>query len=262
MTATKTSSSGKLIRRTSAARLLRVSVSTLRRLEGSELNPIVDAGGVHMFDETEVLSLRHRREQSILAPTETGGAIAADVFALLDTGAHPVDIVKQLRIAPQLVISLQEQWVAMREGFAVTSQQAKDLARLMLVESFSGSADKAIADIRARVEDLARVRYGSTKCRVCRARTAAVCSECGGGERARLAVVDATLEQRVRSDGAKEVRVRAGIHRNFGKMGDATVVHVHSPWYVERDICSSDVADVVSVLRDSPTLAGKANAAQ
>jgi hypothetical protein len=63
---------GKFLKRTEAARMLGVSVSTLRRREGELLQPIVDTDGVHRFAESEVRSVmvtvRHRQTMTAMGP--------------------------------------------------------------------------------------------------------------------------------------------------------------------------------------------------
>jgi hypothetical protein len=49
-----------MMTRTDVARKLRKSVATVRRWEGVELHPTVDANGVHLFDEAEVEALAKR----------------------------------------------------------------------------------------------------------------------------------------------------------------------------------------------------------
>jgi hypothetical protein len=44
---------GRLTRK-GAAEVLGVSVGTVRRLEGTVLHPLVDAGGIHLFEVSEV----------------------------------------------------------------------------------------------------------------------------------------------------------------------------------------------------------------
>lgn len=104
--AVKAAPSGKLLKRSEAARLL--GVSTLRRREGDVLKPLVGADGVHLFDEAEVravcVTLRGRATLGALGPS--AGDTAADVFTLLDDGVHPVEIVKRLHLTPDVVNAL------------------------------------------------------------------------------------------------------------------------------------------------------------
>ena len=89
--------------RSKAARRLGVSVTTLRRMEGDLLHPEKGPGGVRLFDVSEVeaafVKVRSARQGAIAAD----GEIAAEVFALLDDGLNPVDVVRQLHISPDVV---------------------------------------------------------------------------------------------------------------------------------------------------------------
>lgn len=86
--------------RSKVARRLGVSVTTLRRMEGTLLHPQTGEGGVRMFDadEVEAAVIRVRRRERPEEP-ETG-AVAAEVFTLFDEGVHPVDVIKKLLLAP------------------------------------------------------------------------------------------------------------------------------------------------------------------
>src|SRR5688572_28098770 len=89
--------------RSQAARRLGVSVTTLRRMEGAVLHPEKGPGGVRIFDVSEVEASFLRVRASRHSPAAADGEIAAEVFALLDDGLNPVDVVKRTRVAPDLV---------------------------------------------------------------------------------------------------------------------------------------------------------------
>ncbi len=74
--------SGKLVKRAEAARMLGMSVSTLRRQEGRLVSPIVGPDGVHLFDESEIrsVSVTVRHKQAIASSGPAAGEIAAEVF--------------------------------------------------------------------------------------------------------------------------------------------------------------------------------------
>src|ERR1700690_2062562 len=101
-------STGKFLKRSEAARLLGVSVSTLRRKEGDIIQPVVDADGVHRFAESELravmVTVRHRQAVASMGPS--AGDTAAEVFTLLDEHLHPAEIVKRLRLPPDIVMAL------------------------------------------------------------------------------------------------------------------------------------------------------------
>lgn len=102
-----------LLTRAQAARVLGVSVSTVIRRE-HVLKPAI-VNGVHMFDERvlrrEVTTIRHRQAIGALGPTS--GDVAASVFELLEAGVEPTQIVIRLRVPPDAVQALREQWLEM-----------------------------------------------------------------------------------------------------------------------------------------------------
>jgi hypothetical protein len=108
---------GKLTR-TEVARRLGVSLTTLRRMEGKTLHPETGPGGVRFFDqhEVEAVEVTYRRVRSRQVTREQGpdGDEAAEVFELLDRGLHPIEVVKQLRIAPERVASLHGSWARLK----------------------------------------------------------------------------------------------------------------------------------------------------
>jgi hypothetical protein len=75
---------GKLLGRAQAARLLGVSNSTLRRLEGEALSPVVGPKNVRLFHEEQIQSMTITRRSEVGASTRSSGEVAADAFALFD----------------------------------------------------------------------------------------------------------------------------------------------------------------------------------
>jgi hypothetical protein len=104
---------GKLTR-AEVARRLGVSVTTLRRMEGTKLHPTKRADGVHVFDETEVESVmvtyRQVRSRTTRATTEVDGTIAAQAFEYFDQRVPVSEVVKRLEIAPERAAALQLAW--------------------------------------------------------------------------------------------------------------------------------------------------------
>jgi hypothetical protein len=240
-------SSGRLLKRAEAARLLGVSVSTLRRREGADLTPIVDADGVHMFDESEVRSVMVtvRQRKSVHALGASSGDVAADVFTLLDAGEHPVDIVKQLRVAPDAVVALYEQWVVMRGGFTVSAEQAVELGRLAGSRMTATNASAAIAQVDDRIDELTRMRSGSAKCCVCGHTTASMCEACIPATIGPIGSYDVCVERRSAADGGIEIRVCAGVYWNGAGHRGGNVGQLCSEWYVEDDIGNTEICDLV-----------------
>lgn len=112
----------KPLTRGQVAERLGVSVSTVRRYEGSRLHPNVDADAVHWFDPKEVAGLvvelaqepraTRRRNAATNAglPVRSRGEIAALVFELFEQRQSLPEIVIALRIEPETVRGLFEQW--------------------------------------------------------------------------------------------------------------------------------------------------------
>ena len=240
-----TPSSGRLVKRAEAARMLGVRVSTLRRKEGVELNPIVDSDGVHMFDESEVRSVMVtvRRSQSVRVALATGD-VAADVFEMLDGGAHPVDIVKQLRVGPDVVIALNEQWLGMRGGIAFSVEQAGELARLLQLCAPVSGADDALAKLRQRLNALTCANAGRSYAHPAPPKSrSSLASEAHGP----LGTVNVDVERRDGALGA-EVRILAGAYWLDSESGDGSVADLHSDWYPVLDLESCGVSELVAAI--------------
>jgi hypothetical protein len=107
--------------RAGAAALLRVSSSTVRRLEErGVLHPrVID--GVHFFDTEEIHRARTARASS--APTD--GEAAALAFELLDQGVGMRDIVKRCRVTPERARTLAAEWKKMGNGELVISAEVR-----------------------------------------------------------------------------------------------------------------------------------------
>ena len=249
-TAATTSRSGKLVKRAEAARMLGMSVSTLRRREGDVLKPIVGPNGVHLFDETEVravmVTVRGRAGLSALGPSS--GETAAEVFTLLDEGAHPVEIVKRLCLAPDVVIALLDQWTEMRGGFTVSARQAIELRRLCRANTKANAA-AALSDLRQRIHGLTQMRAGSAQCFSCTDMTASICEVCVVRFRGPLRLSDYGIEERTTSTGVEEVRFVAGFFwdsvEDFVGDDDGTIARLRSDWYPVDELKGSDIAELV-----------------
>jgi hypothetical protein len=167
---------GKLLRRTEAARMLGVSKSTLRRMEGTSLTPVVGPKNVHLFQEEEVRSVvvtRRARFDSSSQPAN--GDIAADAFALFDAGVHVVDAVKQLRVAPDILEKLYETWARLR-GLLVLSSATRSEINALLLGWDDGSLQRG-TDVVAFLKKW-MVDESFRRCSGCRTEMAAFCRAC------------------------------------------------------------------------------------
>jgi hypothetical protein len=171
--------------RSKVARRLGVSVTTLRRMEGTLLHPQTGEGGVRMFDaeEVEAAVIRVRRRERPEEP-ETG-AVAAEVFTLFDEGVHPVDVIKKLLLAPNVVESLHVQWTRMR-GHLVIPVEIRLQLESDLVGDRPGPGGWEIDSptaLRKKIVEL----LAPQACNRCQDKPASFCRECAKTIGSRLA---------------------------------------------------------------------------
>jgi hypothetical protein len=165
----------RLLGRAQAAQLLGVSKSTLRRMEGEQLMPVVGPKNVRLFHEEQIRSLVVTRRAEV-ASTHPSGDLAADAFELFDAGLHPVDVVKKLRVEPSLIESLHQRWSAWRGMLVLSTAGASQLHELL---SDDGSAPPAKTETELLA--LARTWIVETSirhCEQCRSESASFCRRC------------------------------------------------------------------------------------
>jgi AcrR family transcriptional regulator len=108
--------------RDDVAKRLGVSVSTVRRLEGSKLHPVVTNTGVRRFKPADVEQLaaslavtqnkpRNDDKPVIRAPERTKGELAAAVFERLEQRHSLAEIVIALHVTPEEVRELYHAWL-------------------------------------------------------------------------------------------------------------------------------------------------------
>jgi hypothetical protein len=164
--------SGKLLGRTEAARVMGVSKTTFRRrFEGTALKPEVGADGVHRFREERVRELVIQRNATPANPDAYDGAMAAEVFNLLDEGVHPVDIVKRLALDPRAIEAIHRQWASMRDTFVVTGNEAREIEAIPWL-----AGRRPIRDGRQLIESLSDAN--PQLCGKCQDEHAVLCAKC------------------------------------------------------------------------------------
>src|SRR5207244_3900718 len=88
------------------------SISSVRRLEGDALHPIVGADGVHRFDPAEIARVAsHRSVRPVHGSKE--GERDAQVFEALEEGKGLREIVTTLRLPADLASKLHASWLKM-----------------------------------------------------------------------------------------------------------------------------------------------------
>ncbi|MBA3465001.1 MAG: hypothetical protein H0T46_34015 [Deltaproteobacteria bacterium] len=111
-----------LLSRAQVAERIGASVATVRRYEGTLLHPHLDKDGTHRFDPKEVTALaasranqaldrgKIRNAKPVVSDARTRGEIAALVFERLEQRQSHAEIVIGLRIEPELVGELFDQY--------------------------------------------------------------------------------------------------------------------------------------------------------
>lgn len=105
--------------RAQVASRLGVSVATVRRFEGSRLHPTIGDNEVRLFDEIEVAALAAElaneprasvKSNATTSEPRSHGELAALVFERFEQRQSLSEIVIGLRVAPQLVRDLFDEW--------------------------------------------------------------------------------------------------------------------------------------------------------
>jgi hypothetical protein len=164
--------SGKLLGRAAAARLLGVSKTTLRRMEGDAIDPVVGPKNERLFHEEQVQALVMTRRTSTRDARPTGD-VAADAFTLFDQQVHPVEVIKRLRLAPDLVESLHHQWARLR-GLLVLLPETTTAICSMLREGDTGPLPKTDVELL----DLAKQWVFESSPHTCKHDSAEFCRKC------------------------------------------------------------------------------------
>jgi hypothetical protein len=165
---------GRLLRRTEAARMLGVSKSTLRRMEGDALTPVVGPRNVHLFQEEEIRAVIVTR-RAHLDGGPAAGDVAAEAFILFDAGVHVVDAVKQLRVGPELIERLHSTWARLRGLLVLSSEGRSEINHVLL-----GWDDRSLrteADVVAFIRKW-MVDESIRRCSQCSKDLAAFCRDC------------------------------------------------------------------------------------
>jgi hypothetical protein len=145
--------SGRLLTRGQVARRLGMSLSSVRRMEGEQLKPIVDARGVHHFEETEIQAVFVRVRRARAPHDERAdGALAAAAFALFRSGADVIAVVKELREAPERIEPLFGQWNRFRGSVLLNAKSLAAIANALNADAL-GDEHAVLAAVAAFKKD-------------------------------------------------------------------------------------------------------------
>jgi hypothetical protein len=150
--------------RTEVAAALGVSPSTVRRLEGSEIHPIVLADGKHVFDPAEVRAVVESRATRSAGPAT--GELTARACELFREGKGSIDVIIALRQPFDVVLEWQRKYVAESGSLLVPEALATRLKEAFFVEGEPFTAEGLWNLLerltRRNVELTRRVRAPST----------------------------------------------------------------------------------------------------
>jgi len=164
--------SGRLLTRGQVARRLGTSLSTVRRMEGEQLKPIIGARGVHYFEETEIQAVFVRVRRARMPDNERAdGTLAAAAFALFRRGADVIAVVKQLREAPEKIETLLGHWKRLRGTILLDPNSLTAIANDLNADALAdeGGLLSAIAEFKKR---------NAHCCVLCERETAYWCRNC------------------------------------------------------------------------------------
>lgn len=136
--------------RREVAEQLGISVSSVRRLEGTTLHPVQDEHGVWRFDASTLDAVPARRQRrAVRRRRPRPGEVAARVFRLLDERRSLRDIVVVTRQPPELVRTLYRQWLV---GLADGERARRDQEAMRRVRR------QQVEDQRLHIEHMRAIR--------------------------------------------------------------------------------------------------------
>jgi hypothetical protein len=162
----------KLLKRNEVAEILGTSVSTVRRMEGSTLRPIVGERGEHLFHEEHVRELVVQRTRvTSQGPDTYDGPTAAVAFELFDAGHGPVEVVKRMKLDPRAARALHREWADLRGGFFVGAEASAKVERIgFLNDSMPVTSGEELVRVLTECD--------VEQCACCRRRVPHFCPSC------------------------------------------------------------------------------------
>ncbi|MFZ5893263.1 MAG: hypothetical protein ACOY0T_19545 [Myxococcota bacterium] len=154
--------------------MLGVSKSTLRRMEGTELQPTIGPHNIRMFHEEEIRSVIVTRRGRMDAGSDAG-ELAAEAFELFDNGLGVVDAVKQLRAAPEFIESLHTHWVRLRKNMLISAEGRAAICMALI--GYDDSSLRTEADVIAFLNKWVTMD-SARRCLQCKSDFACFCREC------------------------------------------------------------------------------------
>ena len=205
----------RLLKRSEVAEVLGASVSTVRRMEGLTLRPIVGERGEHLFHEEHVRALVVERTR-VTSQSADGydGVMAAAAFEIFDAGDGPVEVVKQLKADPRAVRTLLREWADLRGGFFVGAEVAAKLEKVAVLEGlFPVATDVQLLQILDDCQP--------ALCECCARRPSRLCLSCVTNRRSEVEKL--VVRRAARQDANQAARIDKAVSGEAVEMARSAV---------------------------------------
>lgn len=173
-----------LVTRGGAAKALGVSVAMVRKWERSGALDPVRYAGVHYFAERDIELFRAQRAGKPRRISDANNVSGA-VFDQLAENVEPVEIVRKLRVHPDVVEQLHHQWTRMRRSIVWTEKDVATVAKAIGGRAFASAAE-LLTQVASHVsEAIEKARSERITCAVCRSDPARFCAGCSPSSKQR-----------------------------------------------------------------------------
>lgn len=173
-----------LLTRGGAAKALGVSLAMVRKWERLGALEPLKLAGINYHNERDIELFRAKRQGKPRRVSNENN-VSANVFDLLAKNTSPIDIVRKLRVHPDIVEGLHHQWARMSGSLVWEPKELETLAALV-----GGMKPRSAAECVDRVSKhviavAARASADASRCAVCRSDPARFCGGCAPTKRPR-----------------------------------------------------------------------------
>lgn len=166
----------RMLTRVQVARALGCSVSYVRKLEANGRLPVYEVDGVHVYVTRDVELLRVQRAKTKgLRGVHAEGELAAEIFALLASGAGVVDVIRELRVHPDVVEHVAAQHARMTAAVVVDAATLDALRSLLPAGDERNRRATDGAELLVQMQSAVAIAH---PCRGCNDATARFCASC------------------------------------------------------------------------------------
>jgi len=143
-------------------------------MEGHDLTPVIGPKNVRLFQEEQVHAVVVTRRAHV-DNRATAGDLAADAFTLFDDGHDVIEVVKRLRVGPELVESLFEHWARLRRKLVLSAEGRSAMCTTLM--GWDDGSLRSERDVLAFLEKWV-TNESVRRCWVCKREGACLCRAC------------------------------------------------------------------------------------